>query len=171
MTGFTITPDWITPAEESQLVGRIRTRLSEATEKDSRGGRSAILRFGWDYSDENVWVRDIPEWLMTFWFTASVRAGVAPQYFNSVTVNRYQRGEAISPHLDSIHFVEPIMILSLLSEAMMDFHENGRALIQSSLLPARSVVTLKDEARYKYRHSIAPVKAERISVVFRERII
>lgn len=68
-------------------------------------------------------------------------------------------------------FGAPIVILSLLSDAMMDFHLRDKSLLERHLIPARSVVLLEGNARYDYQHSIAPVKSERISVVFRQRLL
>lgn len=178
MTGFTITKDWITLAEEAQLVGRIRARLNEATEKDSRGGRSAILRFGWDYNDENVWVRDIPEWLIEIrgklaeikdWLTDTVQA-LAPEDFDSITINFYRERDQILPHIDSAKFGQPILILSLLSNAEMRFGKPGVSAF-GIVVPQRGLVSLSGEARYDYRHAIPPVHGERISVVFRKRLL
>lgn len=166
MNGFTLTPDWITEAEEAQLVERLRPLLSEATEKDGGNGRSAVVRFGWDYNDENKWVQDIPEWL-------NIDHKLNPNVFNSVTVNLYKRGDVIASHIDSLKFGTPIRILSLLSGAIMSFQSpQCRACpVIRERLPVRSLARLDGDYRYKYQHSIAPVKAERISVVFRERLL
>lgn len=56
-------------------------------------------------------------------------------------------------------------ILSLMNEATMVF-EKGKTK-HSLVLPARSLVQMKDEIREQWLHSILPVKNTRYSIVFR----
>lgn len=84
---------------------------------------------------------------------------------NSVSINEYLIGNAIAPHIDSMESGSIISIISLLSEATMCFSLNNEE--YTVLIQPRSLIQLKDEIRYKWKHSILPVKNKRYSIVFR----
>jgi alkylated DNA repair dioxygenase AlkB len=84
---------------------------------------------------------------------------------DSVSVNEYFSGQSITPHIDSKTSGKIITILSLMNEATMVFERNKEK--HSLLLPARSLVQMKNEIREQWLHSIPPVKNTRYSIVFR----
>jgi len=110
-----------------------------------------------------------------------------PQY---CIVNHYTGTLGISAHTENFSFGQPVVGLSLLSECPMRFHElvvpdggsvrsgkaqrarrTGRRI--DVMLPGRSLVVMRDEARWKWQHEIVRTGRgrgegwERVSLTFR----
>lgn len=85
---------------------------------------------------------------------------------DQMTVNFYEPGQGIPPHIDNINaFDDYIMSLSLLSSVVMEFRlkENTSTINSASLcLKPNSLVVLKSDSRYKWSHSIAERKHDLI---------
>lgn len=127
--------------------------------------RNSIRRYGSKIPYKNQIESDtIPDYLDKL-CDKIFDAGYLTTKPNSVSINEYLSGNSISPHIDSLESGKIITILSLLSEATMVFSMNN---IKHSvnILP-RSLIQLKDEIRYKWKHAILPVKHKRYSIVFR----
>ncbi|XP_021346213.1 alkylated DNA repair protein alkB homolog 8-like [Mizuhopecten yessoensis] len=79
---------------------------------------------------------------------------------DQVTVNKYQPGQGIPPHVDTpAAFEDGIMSLSLGSQVLMDFrHPDGKHL--SVLLPPGSLLIMTGESRYLWSHGITPRKSD-----------
>lgn len=86
-------------------------------------------------------------------------------------VNEYRPGQGISAHVENFRFGEPVISLTLAGEDTMRFHEMSAAFdgsVRSGqaakaprtgkrhdvVLPRRSIVVLKDDARSKWQHEI-----------------
>lgn len=92
-------------------------------------------------------------------------------------VNEYYRSQGIAPHIDSPVFGPVIVSISLNAEASMIF-DNG-TYKHEYLIPQRSVLMMRDEARYKWKHCISknvtynnntltkPTNYRRISLTYR----
>lgn len=84
---------------------------------------------------------------------------------DQLTVNRYQPGQGIPPHVDTHSaFLDPIMSLSLGSDVVMEFR-NGRGPIVNCWVPRRSLLIMSKESRYGWTHGITPRKIDVINVV------
>ncbi|XP_006822083.1 tRNA (carboxymethyluridine(34)-5-O)-methyltransferase alkbh8-like [Saccoglossus kowalevskii] len=77
---------------------------------------------------------------------------------NQITVNQYQPGQGIPPHIDTHSAFEgEIISLSLGSNVIMDFkHPNGQHI--PVLVPQRSLLVMTGESRYLWTHGITPRK-------------
>ena len=107
-----------------------------------------------------------------------------PETADQVIVNEYEPGQGISSHIDCEPcFKDTIVSLSLGSGCVMNFTNkfNRKHIIPIWLAP-RSIVVLRDEARYEWLHGIAARKwdvwgnqryerARRVSLTFRKVII
>jgi len=83
-------------------------------------------------------------------------------------VNEYLNGQGISPHIDSLNFGPIICSLSLLEDENMIFERDEKK--ECILLPRRSLLVLKNDARYLYKHSLRAKRKEgyrRISMTYR----
>ena len=78
-----------------------------------------------------------------------------------VIVNEYQPGQGIGPHVDHPSFGPVVASLSLGSPAVMDFSLDEDYL--SVKLEPRSLVVLKHDARYKWRHEIPMRRVDEIN--------
>ncbi|KAA0702803.1 Alkylated DNA repair protein alkB -like protein 8 [Triplophysa tibetana] len=83
---------------------------------------------------------------------------------DQLTVNQYQSGQGIPPHVDTHSaFEDPILSLSLGAKTVMDFkHPDGRSV--SVLLPERSLLVMKGDSRYLWTHGITPRKFDVVPV-------
>ena len=81
---------------------------------------------------------------------------------NSVIINEYEPGQGIMPHVDAPHvFGTCVYALSLLSSCIMRFDGPN---VYRVVLPKRSLVVMKGEAREIYKHSIGKEIIERIDL-------
>jgi len=122
----------------------------------------------------------IPEWLTTLVKRVEKEAQFK-QSVDQIIINRYCEGQGIAPHVDHIQlFGDTIATLSLGRETIIFFkrlHHNTSSVLAES----NSLIVLKDEARYKWTHSLKldknnkdkknnndkQKKKERISITFR----
>ncbi|XP_055971075.1 alkylated DNA repair protein alkB homolog 8 [Sorex fumeus] len=81
---------------------------------------------------------------------------------DQLTVNQYEPGHGIPPHVDTHSaFEDEIISLSLGSETVMDFkHPNGATV--PVMLPRRSLLVMRGEARYLWSHGITPRKFDTV---------
>lgn len=99
---------------------------------------------------------------------------------SACTVNVFEVGQFLRPHVDSWKFVRPIVTVSLLSEQAVLFGKGLRYEKvhagetthtftggMSICMPIASALRLTGEAANKYKHGIPPVSARRISLTFR----
>ncbi|KAK3099761.1 hypothetical protein FSP39_009216 [Pinctada imbricata] len=86
--------------------------------------------------------------------------GIVNYIPDQLTVNKYEPGQGIPPHVDTpAAFEDGIMSLSLGSQVLMDFrHPDGRHL--TVLLPPRSLMIMTGESRYLWSHGITPRKSD-----------
>ncbi|XP_075905974.1 tRNA (carboxymethyluridine(34)-5-O)-methyltransferase alkbh8 isoform X2 [Nelusetta ayraudi] len=81
---------------------------------------------------------------------------------DQLTVNQYESGQGIPPHVDTHSaFEDTIMSLSLGAQTVMEFrHPDGR--LVPVLLPGRSLLLMKGESRYLWSHGITPRKFDTV---------
>jgi len=86
-------------------------------------------------------------------------------------VNEYKTGQGIAPHTDAKIFGDTIVCMSLGDPVNMIFKKNGSDKIISLKLDPRSVMTMTDEARSEWLHSIPKETRNRdfrrISITYR----
>jgi len=58
-----------------------------------------------------------------------------------------------------------VVVLSLMSDAQMKFTHKSESFVVE--LKSRSLVVMKNEISFKWKHSILPVENKRYSIVFR----
>ncbi|XP_067889838.1 alkylated DNA repair protein alkB homolog 8 isoform X2 [Heterodontus francisci] len=77
---------------------------------------------------------------------------------DQLTINQYEPGQGIPPHVDTHSpFEDGIICLSLGAETVMDFkHPNGRSV--AVMLPRCSLLVMTGESRYLWSHGITPRK-------------
>ncbi|XP_076590483.1 tRNA (carboxymethyluridine(34)-5-O)-methyltransferase alkbh8 [Chaetodon auriga] len=81
---------------------------------------------------------------------------------DQLTVNQYECGQGIPPHVDTHSaFEDTILSLSLGAQTVMEFrHPDGR--LVAVLLPGRSLLVMKAESRYLWTHGITPRKFDMV---------
>ncbi len=180
--GLTYIPEYISQAEEDGLWKDING------EKWLDDLKRRVQHYGYKYNykaryiDYSMKIGDLPNWVLP----VAERLN-AEKYMQAIPdqliVNEYLAGQGIANHVDCEPcFGDTIVSLSLGSAYVMDFiHKYTKEKIEVLLEP-RSLVILKDEARYLWTHGIQGKKADifnnqkqerktRISLTFRNIII
>lgn len=151
--------DFISSEEELEIVSNI------PESKTQRNRRSAINRYGSIVYRNFITSDIIPEWLLKPAIKL-VEQKLLDHLPKHVTINTYYPGNFISAHIDNKESGEIITVLSLLSTAEMILSKGKEK--QSIILPSKSLLQLKDDARWEWEHSILPVKDLRYSIVYRD---
>jgi len=146
-----------------------------------------VQHYGYKYNyksrkiDYSMYLGTLPDW-MDFMIERLLFKGILEYSPNQAIINEYLPGQGITPHIDCQScFEDTIISLSLNSSCMMNFESSINNEKQSFLLAPRSLIVLKNEARYKWKHGIASRKSDqwnnqkllrdrRISITFRNVI-
>lgn len=179
IAGLHIIDDFIAPDDERSLINLIDQHPWDA------GLQRRVQHYGYRYDyrarkiDHHLKLGPIPDWLQHY--TQKLHHdNLCTAEPDQVIINEYQPGQGISPHIDCIPcFTDTIISLSLGSTCAMDFQHSQTHEKTAIWLKSCSLVILQNEARYLWRHSIAPRKRDvhggckvsrgrRISLTFRK---
>ncbi|MGV2433120.1 MAG UNVERIFIED_CONTAM: alpha-ketoglutarate-dependent dioxygenase AlkB [Rickettsiaceae bacterium] len=174
--GLIYIPDYITKLQEEKLINFI-DKESWNTELKRR-----VQHYGYKYNyktgdvDIGNKLGDLPHWLYDI-CNKLLEDKILTNMPDQVIINEYFPGQGIASHIDSTkYFDDNICSLSLISPCVMDF---TGVTSSSILLEPKSLLVLKGDARYFWKHSIAPrmydsygnikIKRERrLSLTFRK---
>jgi alkylated DNA repair dioxygenase AlkB len=125
-----------------------------------------VQHYGYKYDykarfiDYSMRIGELPEWVMPL-AKKLHQDGYMPEIPDQLIVNEYQQGQGIASHVDCEPcFGDTIISLSLGSTCIMDFINKETKEKIEVLLEPRSLVVLKDDARYLWTHGIAGKKAD-----------
>lgn len=162
---------FITPAEESDLLKRIRSL--DFHEMKMRGvvARRRVIHYGVHYSFETFRTTPgppMPEFLLPLREKAAAFAGVAPEAVQEALITEYSPGATIGWHRDAAPF-DVVIGISLASACRFRFRRGKVRAWETAelLMPPRSAYVLDGPARREWEHSIPAVKDLRYSVTFR----
>jgi alkylated DNA repair dioxygenase AlkB len=173
-TGYVYHPDFLTPADEAELLAVIRALpLQEALYRTFTAKRR-IVSFGAGYdftANAPTAAPPLPASLQELRARAAAWAGRAAGDLSQCTVAEYSEGTQLGWHRDVPTFGIVIGI-SLASPCRMRFrpypHVKGRRDPSPAIiLEPRSIYRLEDEARWRWQHAISPTPALRYSITFR----
>jgi alkylated DNA repair dioxygenase AlkB len=126
-------------------------------EKTGRS-RNTVRRYGSEIPYPGVNSKKIPEIFDIF---------KKDIIFDSVKINEYHKGQVIGWHVDELKGGPEIVILSLLSDANLDFRKvSNHSEKVSYRLPKGSLTRISNDLRYNYEHYLA-AEDKRYSIVFR----
>jgi alkylated DNA repair dioxygenase AlkB len=175
--GLSYYPGYIDTGEESELLRHIEEQpwITELKRRVQHYGYRYYYKAG---NTTGTPLGPMPDWLESYCVRLH-KLGVFPDKPNQAIVNEYKPGQGIAPHIDRVRFDNTVASLSLGSPCVMDFihSETGEKL--SLLLEPRSLLVLTGNARYMWKHSIAPRKSDhyqgqiiqrtrRVSLTFRK---
>jgi alkylated DNA repair dioxygenase AlkB len=171
IAGLQYRPDFITAAEERDLIGHLSIAELSPFKFQGWTGKRLTRTFGWryDFDDRSFAPSEpMPDWLLPLRAKAAAFANLAPDDFVHALLVRYDPGAGIGWHRDRPVF-EAVVGVSLGSPAVLRFRrrrESGfdRANIQ---VEPRSAYLLAGPARHEWEHSIAPGETLRLSITFR----
>ncbi|XP_011196240.1 alkylated DNA repair protein alkB homolog 8 [Zeugodacus cucurbitae] len=162
--GLVLLPDFLTEAEENVLLKAIN--IEDVEQSDLKHRR--VKHFGYEfiYGENNVnpsrpLNEKIPNECDILWprlKTAMTKLGLPAWNWevpDQLTVNVYEPGQGIPPHVDTHSaFLDPILSLSLCGEVVMDFRRCSDR--QPLILLRRSLLVMSGASRYDWTHGITP---------------
>jgi alkylated DNA repair dioxygenase AlkB len=172
--GMEYRTDFISAAEEADLVDRIRELPLTEAKYQQYTARRRTLSFGAGYDFSHRHATPAPalptsfEWLRV---RAGEWAGVAPSEFVQALVAEYRIGTPLGWHRDVPDY-EVIVGISLAGAARLRMRpypwspERKRDIVAIELAP-RSAYILRGVARWGWQHQVPPTKALRYSITFR----
>ncbi|CAF3596110.1 unnamed protein product [Didymodactylos carnosus] len=87
--------------------------------------------------------------------------GYIKQKSDQITVNCYEPGQGIPPHVDTVDmFDDNIMSVSLCSSIIMTFKKLSTNETVHVQIPPKSLLIMSDECRYQWSHGIVPRKSD-----------
>ena len=169
--GLEYRPEFITPAEEQELLGDLGEEDLSPFKFQGWTGKRLTRTYGWryDFDDRSFAPSEpIPGWLQPLRAQTAAFAGVAPEDFVHVLLVRYDPGAGIGWHRDRPVF-ETVVGISLGSPAALRFRRRkpGGFDRVSVEVERRSAYLLSASARHDWEHSIAPGDTLRFSITWR----
>lgn len=174
--------DFISTEEEQKLIKNIDNEpwLNDLKRKVQHYG------FKYDYRarkiNESFRIGPLPSWCR-FIIERMKEAKIIDYQPDQLIINNYETGEGIAMHVDCEPcFTDTIISLSLLSDINLDFKHQNTHKKKALLLKRRSLLVIRDNARYSYQHGIAQRKSDtfneqkrvrrrRVSLTFRKVIL
>ena len=146
------------------------------------GGRSVqIYGYSYHHAKGGIYrLGDLPPWTTEI-AERLCRDGLMPWVPDQMIANEYGAGTGIFAHLDLDAFDHTIVSISLGSACVMQFIESDAGTVETILLEPGSALVLSGDARYKWKHAIAPqpsdfwmgreiVRGRRVSLTFRRML-
>ena len=174
--GFFYRQDFISQAEEHQLIREIEKLQLTPFKYYQFIGKRRTASFGWEYefgSSEITTAAVLPAFLLPIRLRAGELFNMDPNSLLQASIIEYSIGSPIGWHRDVPHFGEVVGI-SLGAPCRMRFRKYSRnrskldrdEILTIELHP-RSIYLLSGAARETWQHSIPPVRELRYSIVMR----
>ncbi|KAM4702091.1 tRNA (carboxymethyluridine(34)-5-O)-methyltransferase ALKBH8 [Discoglossus pictus] len=160
--GLVIVEDFVSPEEEAVMLEGIDWTTDDTSQKSLKHRRVKHYGYEFRYDNNNVDKdQPLPGGLPAFCAAALDRCfhqGLIKYLPDQLTINQYEPGQGIPPHIDTHSAFEgEIISLSLGAEIVMDFrHPNGCTV--PVMLSRRSLLVMSGESRYLWTHGITPRK-------------
>ena len=190
--GATLVRDFVTPEEEREILAAV-----DADTRWQRLAKRRVLHYGFafDYGTRDARSPCAPAPRLCD--VLLERAAALPiegidrvSACDQLTVNEYERGVGLAPHVDTHSAFGPVLLsASLAGSAVMEFRllegsRDGTPTRRAAIhLPPRSLLVMTGEARYRWQHYVPHRKRDsvageaervereprRVSLTFRER--
>jgi alkylated DNA repair dioxygenase AlkB len=173
--GFTYAVDFLSVAEEAQLLGAIRQLSLAPAQYKEWQARRRVLSFGGSYDfnrNELKPAPPIPEFLHGLRERVARWAGLPAERIQHAMIAEYAPGSPLGWHRDVPQF-EDVFGVSLLGHARLRFRpwppRAGERTAYALELAPRSAYALRGAARWQWQHAVSPTKELRYSITFRTR--
>ncbi|HZO24078.1 MAG TPA: alpha-ketoglutarate-dependent dioxygenase AlkB [Steroidobacteraceae bacterium] len=173
-TGFAYEPGFLSSEEEALLIGEIGKLPLAPAEYKQYLARRRIVSYGgrYDYTARRLGQGEpIAPFLLPLRARAAAWIGCAAESLTHALVAEYAPGVPLGWHRDVPDF-EFVIGISLLSDCRMRFRPYPPRPREKSIaleLAARSIYSLRGDARWNWQHSVPPVPALRYSITFRSQ--
>lgn len=168
--GFVYRPNFITVAEEQELLRVFETLEFKPFEYLTYTAKRRVVVYGWDYdftSHKTSEIDPIPVFLHPLRLKTAEFLNIDAESLVEAVINEYPPGAPIGWHRDVPQFeiVAGISLLSTCRMRLRPYKAEGKPL--AIALEPRSLYILSCDARWKWQHSIPAVKELRYSITFR----
>jgi alkylated DNA repair dioxygenase AlkB len=174
--GFVYHPNFISEAEERELIREIQELHLTPFKYYQFTGKRRTASFGWQYEfgkSEITTAPDIPAFLLPVRTRAGKLFNIDPNSLIQASIIEYSTGSPIGWHRDIPHF-GAVVGISLGAACRMRFRKYGRRSknfnrdeILSLELQPRSIYLMSEASREIWQHSIPPVKELRYAIMLR----
>jgi alkylated DNA repair dioxygenase AlkB len=169
--GLIYAPEFLSLAEESELVAFIQTLDFRTFQMQGVTARRRIRQFGWHYAFESYRLTPadpIPSEFAHIRQRAAALIHIDPSDWAEALVTEYAPGAGIGWHRDAPPF-GLIAGISLAGSCRMRFQTGTGSSRQTCalVLAPRSIYLLTGEARTSWQHMIPPARELRYSITFR----
>jgi alkylated DNA repair dioxygenase AlkB len=180
--GLKYIPDYITENEQAELLELIDRQIWMETLK------RRVQHYGYKYDykkrglDSSLYLGSLPNWILKI-ADKLYESKLTEKITDQVIINEYMPVQGIADHIDCPScFDKTIISLSLGSTCVMNFtHVKTLEKIPILLYP-KSLIILQEDARYEWKHGIAPrkkdkyagqdfIRTRRVSMTFRNIIL
>jgi len=167
ISGLELVPDYIAPSGQTQFLAIIDNSLWMTDLK------RRVQHYGYRYDykarkvDSTMYLGTLPDWAHQLAIRLHLDGYIA-KVPDQLIANEYVSGQGIAPHVDCVPcFDDTILSITLGSACIMDFTKLKSTEKQSLYLTSGSLLIMKDEARYDWKHGISARKSD---VIDGERI-
>ena len=175
--GFVYHPNFISEAEEQELIREIQKLHLTPFKYYQFTGKRRTASFGWQYefgASEITTAPDMPAFLLPVRTRAGNLFNIDPNNLIQASIIEYSTGSPIGWHRDISHF-GVVVGISLGAACRMRFRKYNRARsknlnrdeILSIELQPRSIYLMSGASREIWQHSIPPVKELRYAIMMR----
>lgn len=178
ISGLDVVPSFLTPDEQAAL-GLVIDQQPWLADLKRR-----VQHYGYryNYSQRNVdaaFLGPLPAWAAPL-AQRLHQENYTPTLPDQLIINEYEPGQGIASHVDCVPcFDSVILSVSLLSACVMLFTHTASQAQMPVLLEPGSLLVMRGEARYGWKHGIAPrksdlyqgrkiVRGRRLSLTFRK---
>ena len=175
--GFVYHPNFISEAEEQELIREIQKLHLTPFKYYQFTGKRRTASFGWQYefgTSEITTAPDMPAFLLPVRTRAGNLFNIYPNNLIQASIIEYSTGSPIGWHRDIPHF-GVVVGISLGAACRMRFRKYNRVRsknlnrdeILSIELQPRAIYLMSGASREIWQHSISPVKELRYSIMMR----
>lgn len=175
--GFIYHPDFISEAEEYELISEIQKLKLSPFKYYQFTGKRRTASFGWQYefgANDVTTAPEVPAFLLPVRTCAGKIFDIDPNSLVQTSVIEYSTGSPIGWHRDIPHF-GVVVGISLGAACRMRFRKYSRVRPKNSRrdeilsieLQPRSIYLMSGASRESWQHSIPPVKELRYSIMLR----
>ena len=175
--GFIYREDFISAAEEQELIRGIRKVQLEPFKYYQFTGKRRTVSFGWQYefgTNEITAAPEVPPFLLPLRTRAENAFAIEPNNLVQTSIIEYSTGSPIGWHRDIPQF-GVVVGISLGAACRMRFRKYSRVRSKkldrdealSIELKPRSIYLMSGASRESWQHSIPPVKELRFAIMMR----
>ena len=173
--GFTYAPEFLSIAQEAQLLQVIRALPFEEAQYKEWRARRRIVSFGGRYDFTHQQLSEappIPEFLQPLRTQLAAWAEIPEERIQHAMIAEYRPSTPLGWHRDVPEF-EDVLGVSLLGHARLCFRPwppaRGQRATGKVDLEPRSAYLMRGAARWQWQHAVSPTRELRYSITFRTR--